>query len=325
MTAAPGPSSRGEPILTIGLPVFNGARFFAKTLESLLDQRYRAFSILVSDNCSTDETPAICRHYASIDRRIRYVRQDRNIGAVANYNFTFRASEGRYFKWAAADDVCHPDYLLACIDALESDPELVLCHSRVRLIDEFDEPLPYVASFGRYRDRSGGLRIGPNERPMATDGTAVDRFKDVIRNTPPCFDVFGVFRRSALERTPLLLPWYGSDRVLLAELSLQGRFHRIDRELFFGREHAGQSIALSRREQARWIGFRSRNRLSPASLQFRLQLARAVIRSSLAPKAKVECLAFLCGRSGFRRLLAPSGLRQRLLQPGQRLWRKLQL
>jgi len=305
MTAAPGPSSRGEPILTIGLPVFNGARFLAKTLGSLLDQRYRAFSILVSDNCSTDETPAICRHYASIDRRIRYVRQDRNIGAVANYNFTFRASEGRYFKWAAADDVCHPDYLLACIDALESDPELVLCHSRVRLIDEFDEPLPYVASFGRYRDRSGGLRIGPNERPMATDGTAVDRFKDVIRNTPPCFDVFGVFRRSAL--------------------SLQGRFHRIDRELFFGREHAGQSIALSRREQARWIGFRSRNRLSPASLQFRLQLARAVIRSSLAPKAKVECLAFLCGRSGFRRLLAPSGLRQRLLQPGQRLWRKLQL
>ncbi|WP_119462696.1 glycosyltransferase family 2 protein [Rhodospirillaceae bacterium SYSU D60014] len=289
--------------LTLGLPVFNGSPFLARTIESLLDQTFRDFSILISDNCSRDETKDICERYARLDRRIAYIRQDRNIGAIPNYNFIFTASEGRYFKWAAADDICHPDYLMECVGALDSDPGMALCHSRVRLIDEFDEPLPYDATLDRYIDRDGRPRIGPNEQPMAKDGSAVERFKDAIRKTPPCFDVFGVIRRDVLAKTRLHRPWYGSDRVLLAELALYGRLHRVDRELFFGREHAGQSIALSRREQARWIGHQLRSRLIPANMQFRLQLASAVMESPLGLGEKLECLAFLCSKSTYRKLL----------------------
>jgi hypothetical protein len=79
--------------------------------------------------------------------------------------------------------------------------------------------------------------------------------------------------------------------------------HRIERELFLGREHGGQSIVLPRREQARWIGLQMDGPLVPAKVQFRWRLAGAVLRGPLSAGEKIACLAFLCGKSSFRKLL----------------------
>src|SRR5690242_8068616 len=87
--------------VTIGMPVWNGERFISQAIESLLAQTYGDFELLISDNASTDATADICHAYASRDRRIRYLRQQRNLGANANYNAVFGQSSGRYFKWAA--------------------------------------------------------------------------------------------------------------------------------------------------------------------------------------------------------------------------------
>ena len=73
-------SVKPSPLLSIGLPVYNGERFLAQALDCLLAQTFRDFEIIISDNASTDRTPEICRAYARRDPRVRYVCNQRNLG-----------------------------------------------------------------------------------------------------------------------------------------------------------------------------------------------------------------------------------------------------
>ena len=114
------------PRVTIGLPVYNGQNYLVETLESLLAQTYTDFELVISDNASTDRTEAICRQYAAGDARIRYYRNDENIGASANYNRAFELGRGEYFKWAAHDDLLAPTYLERCVEVLDANPDVVL-------------------------------------------------------------------------------------------------------------------------------------------------------------------------------------------------------
>ena len=87
-----------RPLVSIGMPVFNGDRYLEKALDSILEQTLDDFELVICDNASTDRTGEICRDYAARDRRIRYLRDDTNIGAHPNYNRTFAEARGRYFK-----------------------------------------------------------------------------------------------------------------------------------------------------------------------------------------------------------------------------------
>jgi glycosyltransferase involved in cell wall biosynthesis len=104
------------PPVSIGLPVYNGENYLKAALNSLLSQSYGNFELIIGDNASTDETKYICESYAKQDPRIRYFRHKTNIGAAANYNYLFELAQGDYFKWAAHDDVCSPDYLKSCVE-----------------------------------------------------------------------------------------------------------------------------------------------------------------------------------------------------------------
>jgi glycosyltransferase involved in cell wall biosynthesis len=109
------------PRLSIGLPVYNGARSLRRTLDLLRQQTFTDFEVLLSDNASTDETAAIGEEYAALDSRVRYVRQPRNLGAIGNFIYVFEQSAGRYFSWMACDDFyetpTHIDLLRAQLDA----------------------------------------------------------------------------------------------------------------------------------------------------------------------------------------------------------------
>src|SRR5580698_5675373 len=89
------------PVVTIGMPVYNGARYLEEALRSILNQTYRDCELLISDNASTDATESICRRYAAEDGRVRYLRNERNLGAAANYNRVIHLASGRYFRHAA--------------------------------------------------------------------------------------------------------------------------------------------------------------------------------------------------------------------------------
>ena len=205
-----------EPqLVSIGLPTHNGARFIRESLESLLAQDYPNLEVVVSDNASTDGTPAILQEYGD---RIRLLRQDSNIGAPANFNLVFRETRGALFMWAADDDRWEPSYVSSCVRALEGHPEAVLACSGVRFVDgETGAPVPYDLSL--------------HDNPTITDSAVSARLR-VLLARGGWYAVYGVLRRAALEQTSLFTNTYGADVILLVELAMQGSFIRVPETLF---------------------------------------------------------------------------------------------
>ena len=220
----------GKPPITLGLLVYNGERYLAQTLESLLSQTYGEFELLVSDNASADGTEEICRSFAGQDDRISYIRQSRNIGAMSNFNYLASLAESRYFKWCAADDLLEPTYLASCIEFLQSNPDYVLCHSSTRTIGFDGRELPneiIKASGASERVPNGMFESYPPWR----------RFRDVLLGSTAVMDLWGVIRTEPLLDTGLLRVHVGYEKVMMAALSLRGRFAELPQKLFSYRIH----------------------------------------------------------------------------------------
>src|SRR5262249_30284044 len=127
-----------EPLVSIGVPVYNGEAFLERALDALRAQDHEHVEIIISDNASTDNTAKICRAAAEHDERVTYLTTDVNRGAAWNFSRLVHVAQGPYFKWAAADDLCRPELVSSCVAALEEDPTAVLCYPRTSLIDEDD-------------------------------------------------------------------------------------------------------------------------------------------------------------------------------------------
>lgn len=203
------------------MPVYNGARFMAATIDSILAQTFTDFELLICDNASSDETERIARRYAAADSRIRYVRNAQNIGAHPNYNRCFELAGGRYFKWTPHDDVLAPDYLAACVQALEENPDAVLCQSQLDFID----------------GEGNALGVCRADLFAAQSPQVSERFAAAVLRAHNCYDMQGLFRRDALARTARLGSFHGSDRALVAEMTLLGPFVHVPRPLLKVRDH----------------------------------------------------------------------------------------
>jgi glycosyltransferase involved in cell wall biosynthesis len=236
------------PKLAIGIPVFNGQEFLPGLLDSLLAQTFRDFEILICDNASGDRTPRICCEYARRDSRIHYVRNQRNLGAIANFNRVFELSTAPLFKWAAHDDLYHDNYLDACVGLLEKNPDTILAHTGTGFIDERSEILPFEQETGSYIDRKTGRRYWADVATIGDSPVAIDRFWQVLSRARWGTHMFGVVRRDILQQTSLLPNFAGSDRAMLAELALLGRFRSANARLFLKRFHANVSWALDHKE-----------------------------------------------------------------------------
>lgn len=210
--------------VSIGLPVYNGENFIVDAIESILNQTFRDFELIISDNASTDATEAICRNYCSQDNRVKYYRNSENLGASANYIRVFNLAKGRYFKWAAHDDVCRPEFLTRCVEVLDSDPSVVLCYAKTITIDADGQP-----------------RKEWDARPAFSSTIPVNRYREVFEPLET-FPIWGLIRSEILRKTPLLGNYTGHDLPLLGELSLYGKFHEIPEFLFLSREHPQRSV-----------------------------------------------------------------------------------
>lgn len=239
-----------KPRVSIGLPVFNGEKYLEKTLDSILAQTYPDFELIISDNASTDNTPRICRAYADKDSHILYYRNERNIGAAMNFNRVFELSSGEYFKWAAHDDLIAPEYISKCVDILDKDPSIVLCHSRTVILDEHGE----LIGTSCVSDR---MKIDSRKTHQ--------RFGSLIRDRKFPSLIFGVIRSSVLKMTPLIENYIGSDRNLLAQIALIGRIYEVPEYLFFRRKHSesfSRKVYPRFRDRLAWLDPKKRGQIS---------------------------------------------------------------
>lgn len=210
-----------ERLVGLGMPVYNGSRYVAAAIESVLSQSLADFELVICDNASTDETGEICRAYAARDERIRYFRNATNIGADPNFNRVFELSRGRYFKFVPYDDVLDPEFLAACVQALEANPDAAVCQTQLDFIDHAGNRLGVCRT---------DLHAAQASRPS-------QRFAAAILTPHNCYDVMGLFRREMLSRTGLFESYHGADRALVAQLALLGPFVHVPRPLLKVRDH----------------------------------------------------------------------------------------
>jgi len=127
----------GNPKISIGIPIYNGEKFLTSTIESILKQTFVDFEIIISNNASTDKTSDICKKFTSIDSRIKYFNQSKNIGMLNNYSFVLEKAKGKYFMWIAADDLLSgKDYLSKMLKKFNDNIDYAF--PEVNIIDDKD-------------------------------------------------------------------------------------------------------------------------------------------------------------------------------------------
>ncbi|MFF4607557.1 glycosyltransferase family 2 protein [Streptomyces sp. NPDC001339] len=224
-----------QPRLSIGLPVYNGEKYLAESLDALLGQTYEDFELVISDNASTDGTEDICRKYAAQDARIRYIRLLRNVGATPNHNYVFTQCRGELFKWASHDDLYARDLLQRCVQALDERPDVILAHADQAVIDG-----------------DGQVKV-PYEYTLATDSPhPPERFRSLLFE-PGGDDFYGVIRAAALRRVKPMDSYHHADRTFVAEIALHGRFHQVPELLYFRRDHPTRAERANPSKRARCV------------------------------------------------------------------------
>ncbi len=219
------------------MPVYNESRFLAKAIDSLLAQDEGDFELLVCDNASTDDTVGIAERYAARDPRVRVVRSDRNIGAAANFNRPVMLARGRYFAWTAGHDLWEPSFVRRTVSVLEARPEIVMVYARTRWIDVDDQVI------GDVPDGIGTETLG-----------RLARYHVVLWRAMWGTAIHGMFRLSALRRTGLVRSVPSCDKLLLAEVALQGGFVEVPEPLFrWRRLRPGETAAEARRRGTKMV------------------------------------------------------------------------
>ena len=269
------------PRLTIGLPVYNGEKYLAESLDALLGQSYEDFELIVSDNASTDCTRDICRQYMTHDSRIRYVRQPHNIGCAPNHNFVAGQARGELFKWASDDDLYARDLLKCCVDALDEYPHVVLANSWTAMIDSQGA----VTKAVEYGAATACPQAPERFRSMMFDGWFDD--------------IGGVIRTKVLRRTSLHGSYHLADRALTTEIGLHGPFYQVPAWLYFRRDYPDRAERTypSVRNWCANLDPRRANRLRHPTVRLYSEYvwgyASAIRGAPLSPAERHECYLYL--------------------------------
>jgi glycosyltransferase involved in cell wall biosynthesis len=292
------------PRLSIGLPVYNGENFLRPAVEALLAQTFADFQLLLVDNASTDGTEDLCHGLARLDTRVRYHRNARNVGSGPNFALAFELSPpSELFQWAAHDDLHDPRFVEACVAALDADPTAVLAFPRVRFMDP------------------EGVPCGERVRPAALGSPDVlERYRTLLPSYD-CLEIFGIMRRAALTRRPVIGFHADGDGVLLANLALRGRFAEVPEFLFLNRVHPGQAtsrLGKSPRQWAReWNPELAGRRVYPAWRRLR-ELWRGLLSAPLPPRDRLRCALALTRWTRWRVPLLVDDVRHALGPDGTR-------
>jgi len=266
------------PRVSVGLIVYEGERYLESSIDSYLRQTFTDFELIVSDNGSTDGTERIALAKAAADRRVRYVRSERNRGVAWNLNNAFALARGEYFAWASHDDLQTPEFLERALAVLEADPTVVYAYAPTYLMD--DDGRVYAREANRFTLGADS----PNRRFWE---------QLIVRGGQ---NFWGLHRVSTLQQVGRLgsTPW--GERVMFGELSLRGRFAVVPGTSFYWRRQDGLPAAYSPRRNV--VAFDpdgpAWRRIRPALLtRYVAELIAAIQRTPLPIGERLRCYARL--------------------------------
>jgi glycosyltransferase involved in cell wall biosynthesis len=193
------------PLVTIGLPVYNGMPHLRTAVDALLKQTYGNLEIMISDNASDDGTGDYCRALAEVHPHVRYERNTENVGPVENFRRVLARASGEYFMWAAHDDKWNDGFVSAMVETLAASPAAVLATPAVIHIQE-----------------DGGLCSEPPDRP-ATGRSRTANLKLLYHDHAATW-IYGLWRSDWLARhfeEYRGFPYWGADILWLADICLR--------------------------------------------------------------------------------------------------------
>ncbi len=222
----------GAPRVVLGMTLHNNARNLPEAIESLLAQTFAAFTLVLLDDASSDDTEAVARGYAAIDPRVRYFRHDRRQAMVATWHEVVELAgredpDARYFAWVSDHDRWHPRWLSRLVTELEADAGTVLAYPITRRMGQEGEE----------------LEKGPRLFETAAARDLQDRWRRFCHDGVGSGDmVYGLMRLDALRRAGIFRRVSRPDRLLMTEMTLQGRFRQVPEVLWFRRQSDGTSV-----------------------------------------------------------------------------------
>ena len=254
----------------IGATLYNRASYLKKAIDSLLSQTYADFHLVLVDDGSTDGTQGIAEAYAAQDSRVSYIRHEERLGMTATWRHVFEAAtvspSVEYFAWASDHDVWDSQWLMKLVNVLDHNPSAVLAYPYTRRIDQ-----------------QGQLLEKP-PRPFAIIGMpdVEERWKFMCSEVVASGDmVYGLARVEAMKKAGVFRDVLCPDRLLMAELSLQGEFRQVAEDLWYRRQFNEASVT---RQRSSLFGKRApAGRLLPPWLQHTLSLWGVYVRSESDP------------------------------------------
>jgi glycosyltransferase involved in cell wall biosynthesis len=248
-------SDESLPLVSIGMPIRNGASTLVVALESVLAQDYQNLEILISDNCSTDETQAICLKYAQKDKRIKYYKQEGLLTSLENFRYVLDNVGGDFFMWAADDDWRESGYISKLLGGMRDKPEVILSFGDVYITDDLD--------------KDGEKKSFPFD---SQNKSVLARMRKSAHIQ--CYHIYGVWRTHLLRGIPFNeISWWPDMPIMIAASSL-GEFKYVEgvkfkyRECMRSNEESAQYLSYRKGvDKLRvfrlvWLAFKACNRVS---------------------------------------------------------------
>ncbi|MBX9570408.1 MAG: glycosyltransferase [Candidatus Obscuribacterales bacterium] len=217
--------STESPQITICLPVYNASSFIEAALDSILNQSYGNFELLVADDGSTDNTIEILRKYCAQDPRIVFWQNEKNMGAVRNYNNCFKKARGNFIKPFAADDIMHKRHLEQLHNHLQENPTTALVSCARQIINDQGAASTVESSF---------------EKSAIHDGTEIRR--ECLKRFVHVFNLIGepscvMFRKEHSGEGFDADYYHMTDLDLWIQILQHGNLYYITEPLCFYRKH----------------------------------------------------------------------------------------
>ena len=247
-----------HPKISIGLPIYNADKFIRKRIENLLSQTFSDFELIISDNASTDNSVKICKEFMKKDSRIKLYVQDHNIGQFQNFNFVLDQALGKYFIWAAADDLLLPEFLEKNVSILEAEKNIVTSISKLKMFGEFTDNLKINKNNSTLNKIESKIKTRLSYMDcFPISGKYENKVCDFFKKCRHSQVFYGLHRTDAIKKCMITKFIMGFDTFYALSLLRYGDIHVIDdvlMEVFDGGDSRSGMIKISKMVNNSWYG-----------------------------------------------------------------------